>query len=144
MLNGVEVPKFLTVRTFVMKIIGATAAVASSLPLGYQGVMLHIGAMIATLLGQLLPYFELSRGAKRALQTKDKLRPSHCMPLVQSTANFEEFSGSAPPALTKWRVQLPRIIRKMRRHLSSALCCLLHTTSACYALAICRCLNHST
>jgi hypothetical protein len=120
MLNGVDVRNFLTLRTFVMKVIGATAAVAASLPLGYQGVMLHIGAMLATILGQLLPYFELSRGAKRAPSLKGKPRPSHCMPLVRSSANFEEYSGQALPASTKWSVRLPRLVKRIKRCLSSA------------------------
>ena len=54
MLNGVEVPGFLTLRTFAMKTIGAVFTVAASLPLGYQGVMLHIGGMIACLLATIL------------------------------------------------------------------------------------------
>jgi Voltage gated chloride channel len=61
LLNGVEVDGFLTMRTFLMKVIGAVTAVAASLPLGYQGVMLHIGGMIANGLASVLPHFELSR-----------------------------------------------------------------------------------
>jgi H+/Cl- antiporter ClcA len=61
MLNGVEVPAFLTLRTFLMKVLGAVAAVAASLPLGYQGVMLHIGGMIANGLAAVLPHFELAQ-----------------------------------------------------------------------------------
>lgn len=66
MLNGVEVPQFLTVRTFLMKSIGACASVAASLPLGYQGVLLHIGGMVAGILASWLPHFDLTAGTKRS------------------------------------------------------------------------------
>lgn len=36
LLNGVEVPGFLTPRTFAFKTVGAVLVVAASLPLGYQ------------------------------------------------------------------------------------------------------------
>eukprot|EP00892_Ulva_mutabilis_P003969 jgi/Ulvmu1/1944/UM012_0105.1 len=65
MLNGVEVPQFLTLRTFLMKSIGACASVAASLPLGYQGVLLHIGGMVAGILASWLPHFDLTAGTKR-------------------------------------------------------------------------------
>ena len=65
MLNGVEVPQFLTPRTFLMKSIGACASVAASLPLGYQGVLLHIGGMVAGILASWLPHFDLTAGTKR-------------------------------------------------------------------------------
>lgn len=70
MLNGVEVPQFLTLRTFLMKSLGACASVAASLPLGYQGVLLHIGGMVAGILASWLPHFDLTAGAKRAARAE--------------------------------------------------------------------------
>jgi hypothetical protein len=124
MLNGVEVPDFLTFRTFVMKVIGAVATVAASLPLGYQGVMLHIGGMLASLLATVLPHFELSQGAKRLPGARSPAELGHCMPIVQSTSYFSEYGGEALLPSSKWRKKLPRIgviVKGIRHHLSGAL-----------------------
>jgi len=53
-LNGVESPifkNFFTIKTFVAKVIGAACAVASSLVMGKEGPMLHVGSAVAVLLG---------------------------------------------------------------------------------------------
>lgn len=82
------VPKFLTVKTFGMKVLGACAGVAASLPLGYQGVMLHIGGMIASILATHLPHFELSLGAKRAAVAAPGRELIRCMTQMPSTTDF--------------------------------------------------------
>ncbi|XP_043806511.1 putative chloride channel-like protein CLC-g isoform X2 [Manihot esculenta] len=51
-LNGVDAPGILSLRTFVVKIIGSISAVSSSLLIGKAGPMVHTGACIASLLGQ--------------------------------------------------------------------------------------------
>ncbi|KAA3490627.1 Voltage-gated chloride channel family protein isoform 1 [Gossypium australe] len=51
-LNGVDAPGIISLRTLVVKIIGSISAVSSSLLVGKAGPMMHIGACIASLLGQ--------------------------------------------------------------------------------------------
>ena len=92
-LNGVQVPKFLTMKTLLMKIIGATLTVAASLPVGYQGVLLHIGGMIAYLLSEYLPHFELSAGPKK--QPRQNSKTGFCMPTVATTPELGVYSSDA-------------------------------------------------
>jgi chloride channel 7 len=47
-LNGLHVPKLLSAKTLVCKIIGTILTVASGLPLGPEGPLVHIGAGIAS------------------------------------------------------------------------------------------------
>ncbi|KAG4144093.1 hypothetical protein ERO13_D05G015000v2 [Gossypium hirsutum] len=51
-LNGVDAPGIISLRTLIVKIIGSISAVSSSLLVGKAGPMMHIGACIASLLGQ--------------------------------------------------------------------------------------------
>ncbi|XP_021673911.2 putative chloride channel-like protein CLC-g isoform X2 [Hevea brasiliensis] len=51
-LNGVDAPGILSLRTLFVKIIGSISAVSSSLHIGKAGPMVHIGACVASLLGQ--------------------------------------------------------------------------------------------
>ena len=45
-LNGVHLPKILNVRTLIVKFISCVCAVGSGLPVGPEGPMIHMGAMI--------------------------------------------------------------------------------------------------
>jgi len=47
-LNGLHVPKLLSAKTLVCKVIGTILTVASGLPLGPEGPLVHIGAGIAS------------------------------------------------------------------------------------------------
>ena len=47
-LNGVEVPGLLSARTLVAKILGVTCVVATGIPLGREGPMVHTGAIVAS------------------------------------------------------------------------------------------------
>lgn len=47
-LNGNHIPNLLRLKTLAVKIIGATAGVASGLAIGPEGPMVHIGACIAS------------------------------------------------------------------------------------------------
>lgn len=49
-LNGIHIPHLLSVRTLIAKIIGTTAGVLSSLAVGPEGPMVHIGACVAAVL----------------------------------------------------------------------------------------------
>eukprot|EP01012_Entosiphon_sulcatum_P013207 TRINITY_DN1847_c0_g1_i1.p1 TRINITY_DN1847_c0_g1~~TRINITY_DN1847_c0_g1_i1.p1 ORF type:complete len:848 (-),score=140.93 TRINITY_DN1847_c0_g1_i1:21-2564(-) len=51
-LNGVHLPGVLRMRTLVVKIISVICCVASGLPVGAQGPLIHIGAMIGSGLSQ--------------------------------------------------------------------------------------------
>lgn len=51
-LNGVDAPGVFSFRTLVVKIIGSITAVSSSLFVGKAGPMVHMGACVASLLGQ--------------------------------------------------------------------------------------------
>ncbi|XP_010057598.2 putative chloride channel-like protein CLC-g isoform X1 [Eucalyptus grandis] len=51
-LNGVDAPGIFSLKTLFVKIIGSISAVSSSLLVGKAGPMVHIGACVASLLGQ--------------------------------------------------------------------------------------------
>ncbi|KAI6681557.1 hypothetical protein NL676_035438 [Syzygium grande] len=51
-LNGVDAPGIFSLNTLFVKIIGSISAVSSSLLVGKAGPMVHIGACVASLLGQ--------------------------------------------------------------------------------------------
>ncbi|KAL6974095.1 hypothetical protein U1Q18_028278 [Sarracenia purpurea var. burkii] len=51
-LNGVDAPGILSFRTLVIKIVGSITAVSSSLLIGKAGPMVHTGACVAALMGQ--------------------------------------------------------------------------------------------
>ena len=48
-LNGVHVPKLLALRTAVVKVVGTVCSVASGLPVGPEGPLVHVGACVASL-----------------------------------------------------------------------------------------------
>ncbi len=45
-LNGVSLPKCLTLKAFFVKVIGVISTVASGVAAGYEGPMIHIGRSI--------------------------------------------------------------------------------------------------
>jgi hypothetical protein len=47
-LNGVDIPGLLTARTLLAKTVGVTFVVATGLPLGREGPMVHTGAIVAS------------------------------------------------------------------------------------------------
>jgi Voltage gated chloride channel len=47
-LNGNDIPELLRARTLITKILGTICSVASGLPIGPEGPMVHIGAAIAS------------------------------------------------------------------------------------------------
>lgn len=49
MLNGVEIPNFFSYRVLIVKIVGVCLAVASTLCIGKEGPLAHIGACVAVL-----------------------------------------------------------------------------------------------
>lgn len=51
-LNGVHIPKIFNIKTLVVKFISCAAAVGSGLPVGPEGPMIHIGALIGSGLSQ--------------------------------------------------------------------------------------------
>ncbi|XP_041004968.1 chloride channel protein CLC-b [Juglans microcarpa x Juglans regia] len=51
-LNGVDTPNMFGAATLIVKIVGSIGAVAAGLDLGKEGPLVHIGACIASLLGQ--------------------------------------------------------------------------------------------
>ena len=70
-LNGADIPGFLTFRTLVAKTIGITLVVSTGFPLGKEGPMVHIGAIVAAVLsrlevGPLRDMLELRRPAELA------------------------------------------------------------------------------
>jgi chloride channel 3/4/5 len=56
-LSGFVIPKFLGPKVLLLKIFGAIFAVASGLPLGKEAPLIHIGASVANLTGQLFPKY---------------------------------------------------------------------------------------
>ena len=51
-LNGIDVPRVFDLRTFLVKFVSTMCAVASGLPVGPEGPMIHLGATIAAGLSQ--------------------------------------------------------------------------------------------
>ncbi|KAL6844057.1 hypothetical protein ACP4OV_025730 [Aristida adscensionis] len=51
-LNGVDAPNIFSLKTLIVKLVGCIAAVSSSLHVGKAGPLVHIGACIASILGQ--------------------------------------------------------------------------------------------
>ena len=51
-LNGVKIPKVVRMKTLVAKVFGVTFAVASGLPLGKEGPMIHNGAIVGAGIAQ--------------------------------------------------------------------------------------------
>lgn len=121
LLNGVDVPNFLSLKTLLLKCIGACASVATSLPLGFQGVLLHIGGMIASLLATQLPHFELTCGAKRPSKnietTADRRGVNHCMTAVNPSNRFAEYSSEPVLPLSEWRRRLPQLVEGLSRRI---------------------------
>ncbi|CAM4607696.1 chloride channel protein 2 isoform X2 [Lepidochelys kempii] len=56
-LRGVVLKEYLTLKTFVAKVIGLTCALGSGMPLGKEGPFVHIASMCATLLSKFLSLF---------------------------------------------------------------------------------------
>uniref|UniRef100_F7GFC3 Chloride channel protein 2 n=1 Tax=Monodelphis domestica TaxID=13616 RepID=F7GFC3_MONDO len=56
-LRGVVLKEYLTLKTFVAKVIGLTCALGSGLPLGKEGPFVHIASMCAALLSKFLSLF---------------------------------------------------------------------------------------
>jgi chloride channel 7 len=49
-LNGNHVPNLLRLRTLVAKFVGTICSVASGLPMGPEGPMVHMGACVASVI----------------------------------------------------------------------------------------------
>ncbi|NXN60140.1 CLCN2 protein, partial [Rynchops niger] len=64
-LRGVVLKEYLTLKTFVAKVIGLTCALGSGMPLGKEGPFVHIASMCAALLSRFLSlfggFYEVSR-----------------------------------------------------------------------------------
>ncbi|NWI22997.1 CLCN2 protein, partial [Sula dactylatra] len=56
-LRGVVLKEYLTLKTFVAKVIGLTCALGSGMPLGKEGPFVHIASMCAALLSRFLALF---------------------------------------------------------------------------------------
>ncbi|XP_030072362.1 chloride channel protein 2 isoform X2 [Microcaecilia unicolor] len=56
-LRGVVLKEYLTLKTFVAKVIGLTCALGSGMPLGKEGPFVHIASLCASLLCKLLSLF---------------------------------------------------------------------------------------
>uniref|UniRef100_A0A8C7E342 Chloride voltage-gated channel 2 n=1 Tax=Naja naja TaxID=35670 RepID=A0A8C7E342_NAJNA len=56
-LRGVVLKEYLTLKTFVAKVIGLTCALGSGMPLGKEGPFVHIASMCAALLSKFLSVF---------------------------------------------------------------------------------------
>ncbi|KAI1235948.1 hypothetical protein IHE44_0002041 [Lamprotornis superbus] len=56
-LRGVVLKEYLTLKTFVAKVIGLTCALGSGMPLGKEGPFVHIASMCAALLSHFLSLF---------------------------------------------------------------------------------------
>lgn len=55
-MSGVELPQYLSLRVLIGKVVGLTLSLSAGLFAGKQGPMVHIGAVIATLLTYLPPF----------------------------------------------------------------------------------------
>ena len=120
-----DVPEFLSMKTLLLKSLGACASVAASLPLGFQGVLLHIGGMIASLLATQLPHFELTCGAKREERPHSSREPqrraNHCMTAVNPNSDhFAEYSSEPVLPLSEWRRRLPQLVEGLTRRIPGA------------------------
>lgn len=116
-----DVPEFLSLKTLLLKCIGACASVAASLPLGFQGVLLHIGGMIASLLATQLPHFELTCGAKREQHPHSSREPqeraNHCMTAVHASERFSEYDSEPLLPFSAWRRRLPQLVEGLTRRI---------------------------
>ncbi|XP_041420675.1 chloride channel protein 2 isoform X2 [Xenopus laevis] len=56
-LRGVVLKEYLTLKTFIAKVIGLTCALGSGLPLGKEGPFVHVASMCAALLSKFLSLF---------------------------------------------------------------------------------------
>ncbi|XP_048460541.1 chloride channel protein 2 [Rhincodon typus] len=56
-LRGVVLKEYLTLKTFVAKVIGLTCALGSGMPLGKEGPFVHIASMCAALLSKFMSLF---------------------------------------------------------------------------------------
>ncbi|XP_063193950.1 chloride channel protein 2 isoform X5 [Chroicocephalus ridibundus] len=69
-LRGVVLKEYLTLKTFVAKVIGLTCALGSGMPLGKEGPFVHIASMCAALLSRFLSlfggFYEASSSASRS------------------------------------------------------------------------------
>ncbi|XP_055916791.1 chloride channel protein 2-like [Eupeodes corollae] len=52
-LRGVVLKEYLTFKTFLVKVVGLTAALGSGIPIGKEGPFVHIASIVATLLSKL-------------------------------------------------------------------------------------------
>ncbi|KGL91914.1 Chloride channel protein 2, partial [Charadrius vociferus] len=72
-LRGVVLKEYLTLKTFVAKVIGLTCALGSGMPLGKEGPFVHIASMCAALLSRFLSPFPWARGGTHARQWEARL-----------------------------------------------------------------------
>ncbi|MEQ2158886.1 Chloride channel protein 2, partial [Goodea atripinnis] len=56
-LRGVVLKEYLTLKTFVAKVIGLTCALGSGMPLGKEGPFVHIASLCAALLSKFMSLF---------------------------------------------------------------------------------------
>ncbi|XP_069069088.1 chloride channel protein 2 isoform X1 [Pleurodeles waltl] len=56
-LRGVVLKEYLTLKTFVAKVVGLTCALGSGMPLGKEGPFVHIASLCATLLSKFMSLF---------------------------------------------------------------------------------------
>uniref|UniRef100_A0A4W4F017 Chloride channel protein n=1 Tax=Electrophorus electricus TaxID=8005 RepID=A0A4W4F017_ELEEL len=56
-LRGVVLKEYLTLRAFISKVVGLTAALGSGLPIGKEGPFVHIASMCATVLSKFMSFF---------------------------------------------------------------------------------------
>ncbi|XP_059543194.1 chloride channel protein 2 isoform X1 [Myotis daubentonii] len=67
-LRGVVLKEYLTLKTFVAKVIGLTCALGSGMPLGKEGPFVHIASMCAALLSKFLSLFGGIYEVRRTLE----------------------------------------------------------------------------